>query len=83
LACGTPIVAFDTCGLPDIVRHQFTGYLAKAFDTEDLAQGIKWVIGDSERHLVLSKNSRNDAVSRFSYSIVAQRYIQLYKEVMA
>jgi glycosyltransferase involved in cell wall biosynthesis len=28
LACGTPVVAFDTCGLPDIVEHEQTGYLA-------------------------------------------------------
>jgi glycosyltransferase involved in cell wall biosynthesis len=43
-ACGTPVVAFDIGGLPDIVEHQKTGYLAKAFDTEDLARGILWVL---------------------------------------
>ena len=36
-ACGTPVVAFNIGGLPDIVEHQCTGYLAKAFETEDLA----------------------------------------------
>ncbi len=30
LACGTPVVAFNTGGLPDIVDHQQTGYLADA-----------------------------------------------------
>ena len=44
-ACATPAVAFHTGGLPDIVEHQHTGYLAKAFDTEDLAHGIAWVLG--------------------------------------
>ena len=43
-ACATPVVAFHTGGLPDIVDHQRTGYLAKAFDTEDLAHGIAWVL---------------------------------------
>ena len=32
LACGTPVIAFDCCGLSDIVSHQKTGWLAKAFD---------------------------------------------------
>jgi glycosyltransferase involved in cell wall biosynthesis len=46
-ACGTPVVAFDIGGLPDIVEHQKTGYLAKAFDTEDLAKGILRVLGQA------------------------------------
>lgn len=43
-ACGTPVVAFDIGGLPDIVAHQHTGYLAKAFDVADFAHGIGWVL---------------------------------------
>jgi glycosyltransferase involved in cell wall biosynthesis len=43
-ACGTPVVAFDNSGLADIVLHKQTGYLAKAFDPEDLARGILWVL---------------------------------------
>ena len=39
------MVAFNIGGLPDIVEHQRTGYLAKAFETEDLAAGIRWVFG--------------------------------------
>ena len=41
-ACGTPVVAFRTGGLPDIVEHQRTGYLAQPFHTQDLAAGISW-----------------------------------------
>ena len=29
-----------TAGVPDIVEHRCTGYLAKPLDTEDLARGI-------------------------------------------
>ena len=43
-ACGTPVIAFDTGGLPDIVAYQRTGYLAKALDTQDVAHGITWVL---------------------------------------
>jgi len=78
LACGTPVVAFDTCGLPDIVRHQQTGFLAKPFDDGDLAQGIQWILADPARHSELCTNARNDAVARFSCPVVSEQYIQVY-----
>lgn len=82
LSCGTPVIAFNTCGLPDIVDHEETGYLAKAFDVEDLARGIQWVISDEERHKELSNNAREKAVKRFSYPEVAQRYLTVYKQAI-
>ncbi len=82
LACGTPVVAFDTCGLPDIISHQQTGYLAKAFDAEDLAHGIQWVLEDSERYAWLATQAREDAVARFSYQKVARQYMDVYHQAI-
>lgn len=82
LACGTPLVAFDTCGLPDIVRHNQTGYLAKAFDAEDLARGIRWVLEDGERYARLGAQAREDAVARFSYPKVARQYMDVYNQAI-
>jgi glycosyltransferase involved in cell wall biosynthesis len=39
-ACGTPVVAFATGGLPDIIKHEMTGFLAQPFSTNDLSNGI-------------------------------------------
>jgi glycosyltransferase involved in cell wall biosynthesis len=83
LACGTPVVAFDTCGLPDIVNHRVTGYLARAFDSEDLAAGIEWVLGDSSRHYDLSRNARAQAVERFSESVIVPQYLTVYEMAIA
>jgi len=81
-ACGTPVVAFDTCGLPDIVSHQQTGYLAKAFDAEDLAKGINWVLQHPEPES-LSQASRDKVLRDFEQGHVAVQYIDLYKRVLA
>jgi glycosyltransferase involved in cell wall biosynthesis len=79
LACGTPVVAFDVGGLPDIVSHKQTGYLAQAFNVDDLARGIQWVLADSKRYTDLSVNARQDAVMRFAYPVVAKQYLQVYQ----
>lgn len=82
LACGTPIVAFNTCGLPDIVRHRETGYLANAFETDDFSNGILWVLEDKERQKYLSRNARQYAVENFSYRVVAEKYLALYESII-
>lgn len=81
-ACATPVVAFDTCGLPDIVQHGETGYLAKPFDSEDLAAGILWVLEDDQRAFSLGKKARQYAESHFSYPAVSARYIAVYEEAL-
>jgi glycosyltransferase involved in cell wall biosynthesis len=77
-ACGTPVVAFDIGGLPDIVEHQRTGYLARAFDVEDMAAGIRWVLGAN-----LKQASRERAVARFSNAIVAEQYRSVYDQALS
>ena len=82
LACGTPVVAFGNAGLLDIVEHQKNGYLAKPFETEDLAYGIKWVLEDDSRWKKLSENARGKVIKEFDLIKVAKRYTDLYKDVL-
>jgi glycosyltransferase involved in cell wall biosynthesis len=42
LHCGTPVIAFDIGGMPDMIEHKKNGYLAKYKDSSDLANGILW-----------------------------------------
>lgn len=82
-ACGTPVVAFDVCGLPSAVEHKQTGYLAKPFDTDDLAHGISWVLSDQERWQKLSSQARDRAVRLWSPEVVAKQYLEVYEEAIA
>lgn len=93
LACGTPVVAFDCCGMPDIVEHKKTGYLAKAYDPGDLAEGIEWTVrsqnanfnSDGAKNSELSwlgLNARKRAEERFSYPIVSDQYLKLYQNIL-
>ena len=44
LACGTPVVAFDTGGISDLIQHKVNGYLARSKDSEDLSRGIDYCL---------------------------------------
>jgi len=79
--CGTPVVSFDIGGLPDIIEHQKTGYLAKAFDTRDLANGITWVIEQNGSNK-LGNNARERAVEKFSEKKISEDYVSIYKKLL-
>ncbi len=78
IACGTPVVAFNCSGLPDVVQHKKTGYLAEPYSVEDLANGINWVVEDISRWRQLSFAARDYAVSHWSPSVVVPQYLDVY-----
>jgi glycosyltransferase involved in cell wall biosynthesis len=80
-ACGTPVIAFNTTALSNIVESKVTGYLARPFDSEDLASGIQWVLHDLDRLNTLGAECRRIAVEKFSYPVVAKQYECLYSSV--
>jgi glycosyltransferase involved in cell wall biosynthesis len=82
MACSTPVVAFDCTGLRDIVTHLETGYLAQPFTVEDLANGIRWVLEDKARNILLGENARVRATGVFNSSVVAEKMITLYQEAI-
>lgn len=81
LACGTPVVAFNVGGIPDMICHKQNGYLAEYNNSEDLAQGIYWVMTHNENN-VLGKFGREHIVNHFSESVVARQYIELFNKIM-
>lgn len=78
--CGRPVVAFSIGGLPDIVTHHETGYLAQPEDAGDLATGLIEAIldGRGERHW--SQAARRRALATWSPEVVVPAYLQAYRE---
>jgi glycosyltransferase involved in cell wall biosynthesis len=78
LSSGTPVVAFNIGGNSDMIEHKLNGYLAKAFDSIDLANGIKYVLQNKN----LSINAREKVMRTFEKNIVAKQYIKLYNKIL-
>jgi glycosyltransferase involved in cell wall biosynthesis len=81
LSCGTPCVAFDIGGMSDMIDHQKNGYLAKPFDVDDLAMGIRWVLADENRRRSLGRAARNKVVAEYGFESIARRHVRLYEEL--
>jgi glycosyltransferase involved in cell wall biosynthesis len=81
MACGTPVVAFDVGGLPEMVRPGITGLLAPAGDAVKLKEAILCLLEDSGRRAEMAANCRRIALAEYDLAIQAKRYIQLYGEL--
>lgn len=81
LACGTPVVGFDIGGNSDMIEHQQNGYLAKPFESEDLASGIEWIL-NAKNYEEISVNARDKVVKEFYSVVVAKKYIKLYEDIL-
>ncbi len=85
MACGTPVVAFGNTGLADIVSHGETGYLARAFDTSDLADGISSMVSHMRgaKGPEIRAKARTRVVESFASSVVGAQYAELYSSVVS
>lgn len=82
MACGIPCVGFRVGGIPEMIDHQQTGYVAVAGDAADLANGIRWVL-DSPSYDALSHACVHKVATKYSQQSVAMRYIEVYNEALA
>lgn len=83
MACGTPMVSFDVGGVPELVRPNLTGYLAKVNDPQDLCDGIIKLLKDKPLREQMSQNCRDIAITEYSMALQCERYIQLYNEIIS
>lgn len=81
--CGVPSVGFDIAGIPEMILHKKCGYIAKSFDTTDLASGIAWVLADKDRYTELSKNARKFEEELVALPIITEKHHALYGELIA
>ena len=81
-ACGTPVAAFNTGGLPDIVSDRVTGALAEPFEPASLAAAIRWLLEDPHRHQSLRRAARQRAEELWNPARVAALYAEVYQQAM-
>jgi glycosyltransferase involved in cell wall biosynthesis len=74
LACGTPVVAFPSGALPEIVEHGVTGFLVR--DVAEMAEAIRAVPG------IDAEACRAAARRRFSAEAMVEGYLALYRRIL-
>jgi glycosyltransferase involved in cell wall biosynthesis len=82
MACGLPVVATDVAGIPDIVVHGETGFLASPTELDRLADYVVQLARDSELRRRMGAAGRQRALAEFDTAVMVRRYAQLFEEVV-
>lgn len=83
MLCETPVVAFESGGIPDVVQHDRTGILVRERSVEELASAIESLLARPDRGQALGAAGRLHALATFAPESVARRYIDIYRSAIA
>lgn len=81
LASGVPVVATDVGGNREIVSHGENGLLCTAESPHDLADAMGRILADTSLAADL-RSGATTTIQRFDWSAVADRYLDIYREVV-
>lgn len=83
LACGVPVVAFKVGGIPELIKHKETGYLAKYKDSSDIAEGIKWLMElDADKRQRMRRSCVQTVNEKHTLRQQAESFLNLYERLM-
>jgi len=82
MACGLPVVASNTGGVPETVNDGETGFLVLPGDTAGFAEKILQLLGDPARAKQMGQAGRRAALENFSCESLVKNTQALYDEIM-
>jgi glycosyltransferase involved in cell wall biosynthesis len=82
MATGTPVVASNLGGLPEVVEHGVTGFLVEPGNVPELHGRLAEVVGDRRLAERLGQNARERFLEKFTWEACAERCLAAYAELV-
>ncbi|HZP58950.1 MAG TPA: glycosyltransferase, partial [Opitutaceae bacterium] len=82
MAAGTPVVAYDAGGIPEIIDGEENGLLAPVGQPEALGQALARMVNDAAFREHCRRRAREKTERDFDASASAQKYGELYEELL-
>ena len=83
MACGVPVVASRVGGLPEVVQHGRTGFLAEVGDVVEMSRGVIRLLKDDLLYKTFSKQAVAWARETFPVDRAVRHYEDIYQEVIS
>ena len=77
---GTPVVAFPTGALPEIIQDGVTGRIAKDKSAEALTEALEWMLESPEHIAEFGQNARQQSLERFDPNKLLEQTLSVYEQ---
>jgi glycosyltransferase involved in cell wall biosynthesis len=73
-----PVVAFALDGTPEVIRHGVSGFLAKPYDSDDVAARVLELLDDEQRRGSMGEVGRDFVAANFPVEVMVRRINEVY-----
>ena len=82
MACGLPVLSFNTGGIPELVKHMETGYISKYKNIDELNNGLLRILNDTDLRENMGVKAIEIVQKLFTKEIMNQKYLALYNNLL-
>ncbi len=83
MSCGIPVVASSVGGLPELIQHGTTGYIAEIGDIDRMARYAIDLLTNPAKYTMFSEASRARAVDSFDSRRIVDMYERYYTTILS
>jgi glycosyltransferase involved in cell wall biosynthesis len=82
-AAGVPVIASNVGGVPDLIQDGVTGLLTDPAQPETMPRALQRLLENPRLSKSLAAEGRKQALARFHPRVIAEKHIEIYREVIA
>jgi L-malate glycosyltransferase len=83
MSCGLPVVSSSVGGLPELITHNETGFIAEIGDVERMAKYAIDLLTNKQKYNLFAANSRKKAVEKFNIEKLTNQYENYYLKILS
>lgn len=82
MSCGVPVIGCQKGGLPEVVLHGQTGFLAPVGDVEAMSEYALKILTDDDLRKQMGENARQRVLKSFDAELIVPQYEEFYRQVV-
>ncbi|REJ09706.1 N-acetyl-alpha-D-glucosaminyl L-malate synthase BshA [Halobacillus trueperi] len=82
MACGVPCIGTNIGGIPEVIDHGETGFIAELGNVEQISYFAKKVLENKDLHQTMAEQSKRVVQNKFATNTILRQYETLYEQVL-